>query len=224
MEALSHSVQDYLKAIYMQTRAGRPTSTAALAEALDVRPASVTGMLQKLAGREPALIAYRKHQGVSLTEAGQQAALQIIRRHRLIEQFLYDVLGYPLDRVHPEAEVLEHAVSPYFVERLAHLLQHPGFDPHGEPIPDRDLTVTDARALVQLAQLAPGEQGVVRLLEEPNSALLQYLQSTGIQPGVALRVIQRNPLDGALQVEIQPGRQTQVIGRSIGETIFVEKA
>jgi len=222
-DLLSHSEQDYIKTIYMQTRGGQPAGTAALASALQIRPASVSGMLQKLAEAEPALIVYQKHRGVSLTEEGEAAALQIIRRHRLIEQFLYDVLEYPLDRIHAEAEVLEHAVSDYFVERLARLLREPGFDPHGEPIPDQDLTITDLRTLAPLSELAPGEQGAVRLIGDPSRELLQYLQSIGIRPGIALRVTQRNPVDGTQQIEILPGGQPQVIGKSIGDNIRVER-
>ena len=221
-DALSHSVQDYLKMIYVQTRDDQPTSTVALAEALDIRPASVTNMLQKLAETQPNLVVYRKHRGVSLTAEGEKAALQIIRRHRLLEQFLYQMLDYPLEKIHAEAEELEHAISPYFAERIAQLLNDPAFDPHGDPIPDRDLNVSDLRSLTLLSDLRPGEQGVVRLITNQNPELLIYLKAIGICPGTVLKVIQLNPIDGTQQIEILESAQTQVLGKTTGAFIQVE--
>jgi DtxR family Mn-dependent transcriptional regulator len=218
---LSQAVQDYLKAIYLQTRGGAPTSTLALAEALAVRSPSVTNMLQKLAEADPLLIDYRKHYGVTLTPAGERAALAIIRRHRLLEQFLYQVLAYPLEQVHAEAEELEHAISPLFVERLAALLDEPAFDPHGDPIPDRDLVVRDRRDLVRLADLPPGASGIVRLISNQRPDLLAALRDLGLCPGVRLRVTQVNPIDGALQVAVS-GAGVQALGRALAEAIQVE--
>ena len=137
----SRSVQDYLKVIYSHTRENNSVSTVGLAVALDVKPASVTNMLQKIDEFQPRLVNYQKHRGVSLTANGEKEALRIIRRHRLIEQFLFEVLGYSWDKVHSEAEELEHVISPYFEDRLAIFLGEPAFDPHGEPIPNRDLEV-----------------------------------------------------------------------------------
>jgi DtxR family Mn-dependent transcriptional regulator len=221
-DVLSHSVQDYLKVIYVQTRGGQPTSTVALAAALDIRPASVTNMLQKLADTQPHLVVYRKHHGVTLTPEGEKAALQIIRRHRLLEQFLYQMLEYPLEKIHAEAEELEHAISPFFAERIAQLLHDPAFDPHGDPIPDRDLNLTDARALVRLSDLRPGESGVVRLITNQNPELLIYLQTIGVSPGTQLQMTQVNPMDGTQQVLILENGQTQVFGKATGESIHVE--
>jgi DtxR family transcriptional regulator, Mn-dependent transcriptional regulator len=221
-DGLSHSVQDYLKIIFLQTRGGQPTSTVALAAALEIKSSSVTNMLQKLAETHPDLILYRKHHGVSLTPEGEKAALQIIRRHRLLEQFLYQTLEYPLEKIHAEAEELEHAISPYFVERLAQLLHDPEFDPHGDPIPDRELNLNDLRALVLLSELHPGESGVVRLITDQNPTLLVYLNAIGICPGARLKVIQANPIDGTQQVEILAPERTQVLGKAIGESIHVE--
>jgi len=221
-DGLSRSVQDYLKVIYVQTRAGKPTSTLALAEALDIRSASVTNMLQKLAETHANLVMYRKHYGVTLTPEGEKVALQIIRRHRLLEQFLYQVLEYPLEKIHAEAEVLEHAISPFFAERLAQLLHDPAFDPHGDPIPDRDLKLSDPRALTLLAELRPGAGGIVRLITDQTHELLMYLKSCGIYPGAELKIAQWNPIDGTQQVEIGATGQTQVLGRAICESIQVE--
>jgi DtxR family transcriptional regulator, Mn-dependent transcriptional regulator len=221
-DGLSYSVQNYLKIIFLQTRNGRPTSTVALAAALEVKSASVTNMLQKLAETHPKLILYRKHHGVSLTPEGEKAALQIIRRHRLLEQFLYQTLEYPMEKIHAEAEELEHAISPFFVERLAQFLQDPEFDPHGDPIPDRDLNLNDSRTLTLLSNLRPGDSGVVRLITDHNPDLLMYLNTIGIFPGAKLKVIQANPIDGTQQVEILEPDQKQVLGKTIGESIQVE--
>jgi DtxR family Mn-dependent transcriptional regulator len=223
-DPLSHSVQDYLKMIYVQTRAGQPTSTVALAEALDIRPASVTNMLQKLAETQPSLITYRKHHGVGLTPEGEKAALQIIRRHRLLEQFLYQMLEYPLERIHAEAEELEHVISPFFTERIAQLLHDPAFDPHGDPIPDRDLNLADLRVLSLLADLRPGQGGIVRQITNQNPELLEYLRSVGVSPGSGLKVVQLNLFDGTQQVEILGTGQTQVFGQAIAANIQVEVA
>ena len=124
-----------------------------LAVALDVKPASVTNMLQKMDEFQPRLVNYQKHHGVSLTANGEKEALRIIRRHRLIEQFLFEVLGYSWDKVHSEAEELEHVISPYFEDRMAIFLGEPAFDPHGEPIPNRDLEVERDELIIPLTQL-----------------------------------------------------------------------
>jgi DtxR family Mn-dependent transcriptional regulator len=221
-DGLSQSVQDYLKIIYLQTRSGQPTSTVALAGALDIRSASVTNMLQKLAETQPDLLVYRKHQGVMLTPMGEKAALQIIRRHRLLEQFLYQVLEYPLEKIHAEAEKLEHVISPFFAERIAQLMHDPAFDPHGDPIPDRDLNLSDPRILTPLSDLRPGEEGTVRFISDQTLDLLIFLDAIGVCPGTALKIIQHNPFDGTRQVEILASGQTQVFGKAICESIKME--
>jgi len=141
---LSISTQDYLKTIYDLTRAGKPAATTALASRLGIAPASVTGMLQHLAADRPALIDYRKHHGVTLTAAGERAALEVIRHHRLLETYLVEILGYTPDEVHEEACRLEHVISEQFEARIADLLGHPTRDPHGEPIPDANLILPEA--------------------------------------------------------------------------------
>ena len=221
-ETLSASVQDYLKTIFVQTRNGQPTRTMGLAAALNIRPASVTNMLQRLADTQPALVVYQKHQGVVLTPEGEKAALRIIRRHRLIELFLYQVLEYPLDKIHEEADTLEHAISPYFTERLAKLLDDPNFDPHGDPIPDRDLKLNDPRNLALLSDLQPGEKGVVRQICNQDPDLLIYLKTIGVYPGAELKIIQLNPIDGTQQVEIIDNGQIQVFGKTTAESIRLE--
>jgi DtxR family Mn-dependent transcriptional regulator len=216
---LSQSEQNYLKTIYTHTREGQPVSTLALAEAMQVKPASVTHMLQKLDQTQPRLLDYQKRRGASLTSEGERAALKIIRRHRLLEQFLYEILGYSWDKVHAEAEELEHAISAYFEDRLAVLLHEPGFDPHGEPIPNRDLELAKDEALVPLSHGLPGQVGMVRQVNSKPPELLAYLSELGIHPGVEVRVLKRNPLDGTLEVSIGPDRH--FFGPAISEAVFI---
>lgn len=221
-DGLSASAQDYLKAIYTQTRSGQPTSTMTLAKALEIRSASVTNMLQKLAENHPELVTYRKHYGVALTPEGEKVALRIIRRHRLIEQFLYQILEYPLEKIHQEAEILEHTISPYFIDRIAQLLNEPAFDPHGHPIPDSNLILEDLRKLVRLIDLHPGDNGIVRQISDQNHDLLIFLRSIGIHPGTEIKVLQVNPIDGTQQIMLVNSNQTQVLGKSISNYIQVE--
>ena len=135
---VSHAVEDYLKAIYeLQIEHGK-VSTNALADQLKVAPASVTGMLKKLAEDRPRLVNYERHHGVVLTPAGEKIALEVIRHHRLIELYLHQALGYPLDQVDAEAEKLEHVISEDFEDRIAKWLGNPEIDPHGDPIPSKD--------------------------------------------------------------------------------------
>ena len=141
IELLSDSIQDYLKIIYELTQSGETASTTALARRLGIAPASVTGMMQKLASTKPALVEYHKHQGVTLTAAGKRAALEVIRHHRLIEAWLVQALGYSWDEVHEEAEKLEHALSEDLERRIAAAMGQPDRDPHGEPIPSVDLVM-----------------------------------------------------------------------------------
>ncbi len=221
-DEITSAEQTYLKAIYMQTRTGQPTSTVALAEELNIRPASVTHMMQKLAENYPKLVSYRKHHGISLTAAGEKAALLIIRRHRLIEQFLYQILEYPLEAIHQEADILEHAVSPYFIDRIARLLQEPSYDPHGHPIPNENLILDTSRLLVLLSDLQPGDKGTVRQITDQNSVFLAYLQSIGLCPGTLLEVRQVNPVDSARQVFLNRTNQTHVLGKTMSDNIQVE--
>jgi len=179
-------------------------------------------MLQKLAETQPRLVSYRKHHGVILTAEGEKAALQIIRRHRLIELFLFQVLNYPLDKIHVEAEELEHAVSQFFIERIAFHLHNPKFDPHGDPIPDCDLNVTDLRTLIRLSDLCPGKKGIVRQITNQNPDLLVYFKSIGLALGAELKVLHQNPIDGTQQIEILNTDQTQVFGTNISENVLLE--
>src|SRR3990172_2228408 len=160
METISHTVEDYLKAIYgLQEDAGK-VSTNALAEKLGVSPASVTGMVKKLAEDRPRLVDYEKHHGVTLTPAGRKIALEIIRHHRLIELYLQQALGYSWDQVDAEAEKLEHVISEEFEDRIAAMLGQPEYDPHGDPIPTKEGIIA-APAGERLTDLTAGQRGRV---------------------------------------------------------------
>src|SRR5512138_3452862 len=155
------STQDYLKRIYELTENGEAASTNALAKKLNIKPASVTGMIQKLASAKPALVEYQKHQGVTLTKDGRRGALEVIRHHRLLEAWLVQTLGYSWDEVHEEAERLEHVISEDFESRIATEMGNPVRDPHGELIPTADLKMPLDRSL-PLSALRPKQTGSVQ--------------------------------------------------------------
>ncbi len=222
VDQLSRSVQDYLKTIYALTRSETSTNTVKLADALGVAPASVSNMLQKLDEGDPPMVEYHKHRGVALTAEGEQAALRVIRRHRLLEQFLFEVLGYPWDQVHAEAEELEHVISPYFEDRLAEFLGEPAFDPHGDPIPNRALVMTTYPGLIPLGNLGVGQSGKVRQVTNKRPEILAYLGQVGIGLGTVVRVAQRNPVDGALRLAVAGQSEDQVLSILIADSIFVQ--
>ncbi len=201
-EHLSASVQDYLKAIYGLTRNGQSTSTSAVAKQLAFAPASVTHMLQKLASMDPPLLEYQKRQSVQLTRAGELIALRILRRHRLLETFLVQVLGYSWEEVHAEAELLEHAISARFEERMAQVMGEPAFDPHGDPIPDQDL-ILPVSEFTPLSQIPHGVPVQVRRVQTNDPELLQYFAMNGLRPGAAVMVIRRNPVDQLVIVRVE---------------------
>lgn len=222
-ERLSESIQDYLKAIYELAPKGSPTSTNQIADRLKVAPASVTGMLKRLASMEPPLVDYHKHHGVQLTEEGAQVSLQIIRKHRLIELFLVKTLGYSWDEVHDEAERLEHAVSFRFCERLARLLGEPDFDPHGDPIPSRDLQLPEMMT-IPLIDLQPEQRAMVRRVHTSDAALLRYLGEMGVLPGSEIVLNAQVPFDHTVHFTVlgQDPVTERVLGLDISLLIQVE--
>ncbi|NLG99610.1 MAG: metal-dependent transcriptional regulator [Chloroflexi bacterium] len=221
-EHLSEAIQDYLKAIYeLSPMGGGSTSTNQLADRLSVAPASVTGMLKRLATMDPPLIDYQKHRGVQLTDAGKQVSLRIIRKHRLIELFLVQTLGYSWDEVHEEAERLEHAVSFRFSERLARFLGEPDFDPHGDPIPNRDLHLP-AMQTIPLSEAREGQQVKVRRVLSSDPALLRYLGKLGIRPGARLSVLSRVPFDRTIHITVEDDETERVLGSEISVLLQVE--
>jgi DtxR family Mn-dependent transcriptional regulator len=222
-ENLTHVVEDYLKTIYNLTAASGRATTNQIAEQLGVTPASVTNMLQKLAVTQPPLVEYRKHRGVVLTEKGEQVALEIIRHHRLLEMFLHETLGYGWDEVHDEADRLEHFISEEMEERIALSLGDPRHDPHGDPIPTRDLRMAVSPAL-PLSQLRPPQRARVQRVRDADPQLLRYLEDQGITPEASLTVLDYSPFDDNLQIQVEGREQPIVLGPSVTSQVFVELA
>src|SRR6476660_2145623 len=200
--SLSGPVEDYLKAIYDLELVGTPASTNDIADRLAISPASVSGMVRRLA--DQGLITHEPYRGVRLTDDGRRAALRTLRRHRILECYLTAVLGYPWDRVHDEAERLEHAASEELIERMAEALGNPLHDPHGAPIPTRDGVVeeTPRRALTDAAV---GERVRVRQVMDDDGERLRYLAELGIRPGSIIRLLDRAPFDGPITLWVGDG-------------------
>ena len=186
--ATTESVDDYLKAIFELSgpEEQRVTSNA-LAGHLDIRPASVTGMLQKLAGQRPSFVRYEKHHGVVLTETGKRRATEILRHHRLLERFLHDVLDFSWDEVHEEAERLEHYISERLEDRIAAKLGDPDIDPHGHVIPEKDGIVA-VREEVVLSKWPCGVPAVISSVSDRDPAALREMKRFGLVPGTTLLV------------------------------------
>ncbi|MBZ9713335.1 MULTISPECIES: metal-dependent transcriptional regulator [Deinococcus] len=182
--SLSRSAEDYLKHLYVLGQAGK-VNTQALATALEVAPASVTGMLRKLA--EQGLVSHAPYQGARLTAEGERVALEVLRHHRLLELFLHRALGVPLDEVHEEAERLEHALSERLEARIAAWLGDPTHDPHGDPIPTLDGELP-AQPQRRLSQLAPGDHAAVARIPDDDAAQLRALMAAGLTPGAPVQV------------------------------------
>ena len=222
MDEVTHAVQDYAKAIYslsMRGGSAEPVSTSALAERLGVSPASASAMVKRLDAL--GLVRHEPYRGVTLTPAGEKVALEVIRHHRLIELYLAEALGMPWDRVHQEAEVLEHAISSELVELMAEKLGDPTRDPHGDPIPTRDGRISEAHTR-SLAELEPGERGVFARVSDSDPAMLRFLSERGIQPGVELEVRERQPFGGSLTV--RHGGDEHALGGELARAIRVAAA
>lgn len=220
-EKHSQAIEDYVKVIYDLTCEHGRASTNQIAEAMEVKPASVTGMIKKLAVAESALVDYQKHHGVSLTSTGERLALSIMRRHRLLEQFLHEILGFEWDEVHEEAHHLEHVISEKFVERMAVVLGNPRYDPHGSPIPTRDLKIPEMTKLT-LQAVEAGKSVVVKRVPDDDAALLRYLGEKGIVPDAHLSVLEVLPFDGNMKFQIENQPEPLVLGANITAEIFVE--
>jgi DtxR family Mn-dependent transcriptional regulator len=219
-QTLTISIQDYLKSIYELTESGQSASTNALAKKLNISPPSVTGMVQKLASAKPALVAYQKHQGVTLTKEGKKAALEVIRHHRLLEAWLVQTLGYSWAEVHEEAERLEHVISEDFEQRIAAAMGHPVRDPHGELIPTADLNMPLDDSM-PLSALRPPQTATIQRVQASDPGLLRYLDELGLLPGVRIEVKEYSPYDHNLTIKLR--RKSLVLGLSITSKIFVEE-
>jgi len=211
------AVEDYAKAIYSLTGWGPETaSTNDLAERLGVKAGSVSAMLKRL--DEEGLVERVPYHGVRLTAEGTRVALGVLRRHRLLELFLAEVLDVPWERVHDEAEVLEHALSEDLTELISLKLGDPAVDPHGDPIPDRDLSLIEAETAT-LASMEPAQKATFVRVSDSNSEMLAYLSDCGIAVGDELELIERQPFDGPLTVAI--GDRRHVLGLTLAQAMRV---
>lgn len=199
----TQAVEDYLKAIYALTTSGEGATTSHIAQRLGVASPTVSGMVKRLEADQ--LVARAGAGAISLTPAGEREALRVVRRHRLLETFLAEVVGVPWDEVHDEAEILEHALSDRLEERIDALLDHPSYDPHGDPIPSRDGHHTEDWA-DPLDATPPGARFRVERVSDRDSAALRYLASLGIRPGVVLEVGEREPFGGPQWVTVADER------------------
>jgi DtxR family Mn-dependent transcriptional regulator len=214
----SHAIEDYAKAIYvLETRAREAVSTTALAERLSVTPGSASAMIKKL--DEHGLVSHTPYRGVRLTAQGRRTALEVIRHHRLLELFLAEVLEMPWDRVHQEAEVLEHVLSSELEEIIAAKLGNPTRDPHGDPIPTPDFQIDEGETC-SLADLHPGDCGVFVRVSDADPEMLRYLGARGVTPGASLEVVERQPFGGPLFVRFGP--DVHPLGGDLAHAMRVE--
>jgi DtxR family transcriptional regulator, Mn-dependent transcriptional regulator len=218
---VSDAIQDYAKAVYaLQRRAGgEPVSTNDLAARLRVTPGSASAMVKKLA--DLGLAEHAPYRGVRLTAEGQRVALEVLRHHRLLELYLAEHLDVPWDRVHEEAEALEHVLSEDLEARIAAKLGHPTHDPHGDPIPSAELEIDegDTRALTSLAV---GERGRFARVSDSDPEMLRYLERRGIRIGAEFELVERQPFDGPLTLRFDAG--DEVLGGSLARSMRVERA
>ena len=216
----SEAIEDYLKAIYaLARRSEGPVHNGDLAQRLGVTPATATAMLKRLDGL--ALVSYRPYKGVTLTAAGEKVALEVIRHHRLLESYLAEALDMPWDRVHAEAEILEHYISEDLEARIAAKLGNPSRDPHGDPIPGPDL-VPPGEVGQPLENLEPGDRAIFSRVSDSDPSMLRYLAERGITPGVALTVTARQPFGGPLLIEVD-GREHPLGGELVRRMLVTEE-
>ncbi|MDR7543432.1 MAG: metal-dependent transcriptional regulator [Armatimonadota bacterium] len=212
---LSQAVEDYLKAIYTLAQAHARVTTNGLAERLGVSPASVTNMIKRLARLR--LVRHRPYHGVELTEAGEKVALEVIRHHRLLELYLSRHLGVRLDRVHGEADRLEHAISEELEDRIAVALGQPDLDPHGDPIPARDGSIAGSTART-LAAARPGQRGLIVRVSDRDDRIVRELEAAGLLPGVALEVV----ATGSKGIDVHVEGRLQRVGVALAQAIYVD--
>lgn len=215
--ALTGQAEDYLKAVYEIEQGGAAAATTDIAAALGIAAASVSGMLQRLA--RLGLVRVERYRGARLTASGRQIALQLIRRHRIIERYLTDRLGFEWDDVHDEAERLEHAASPELIERMAAALGNPTADPHGAPIPTTQGRV-DERRLQTIADLAVGATARVVRMSDRDPSFLRYMAKLGVRPGTVVKVAARDPFDGP--ITLVAGRARKAMGAAAAARVYVE--
>lgn len=213
---ITQAIQDYLKVIYKIEETGESPTTNTIAERLNVTQPSVTGMVKKLS--EMNLISYTPYHGAELTEAGRKIALEVIRHHRLLELYLAKAMGYSWDRVHQEAEKLEHFISEEFEEKMVEILGNPNSDPHGAPIPSKDGSIAE-RKLATLTSIPVGQTVRIKQISDRDSEKLRYLAGIGIYPEVLIVVLEKTPFGGASLVRV--GDKQHYLGEGLTDSIFV---
>ena len=213
---LSEAIQDYLKELYSLQAAGKRATTSDLARRMGVSAPSATGMIKKLA--ELGLVEHTPYKGASLTADGRETALEIVRHHRLLEQYLAETLGLSLDAVHAEADRLEHALSEELEAHIDKTLGYPTHDPHGDPIPDANLRIAES-GLRPLATLAAGDEATIRRVPDSDSELLRYLSKLRLTPGRRVRIAGIEPFDGPVTVAV--GNARHPISRELAGLISV---
>jgi DtxR family Mn-dependent transcriptional regulator len=219
MASLTGPVEDYLKAIYELEMRHGAAGTNEIAAALQIAAPSVSGMIRRLSSQ--GLITHEPYKGVTLTREGRRAALKTIRRHRVIESYLTQALGYAWDRVHDEAERLEHAASDELIDRMAAAIGEPATDPHGAPIPTRDGTLNAEPSLSSLAELADGGRARIARVEDRDAERLRYLTTLGMAIGAEVEILSRQPYDGPITLKVDGKRR--MIGGELARHILVER-
>jgi DtxR family Mn-dependent transcriptional regulator len=213
----TQAVEDYLKTIFELQVGGSKVSTTALAERLGVAPASVTGMVKKLA--ELRLLKHEPYHGVELTDTGEKIALEVIRHHRLVESYLAEALGVSWDKVHEEADRWEHVLSEELEDLIAAKLGDPTTDPHGAPIPARDGTMPQSD-LKRLSDLEPGETAIIAEVSDHDPEMLRYLGKLGLFPKATVSVVSTAPFEGPVTVKINSDEHA--LGREVAGHVLVQ--
>jgi DtxR family transcriptional regulator, Mn-dependent transcriptional regulator len=215
---LTAAVEDYAKAIYaLQTQSGHAVHTNAIADRLGVTPASASNMAKKLSAL--GLVEHVPYKGVRLTEAGERVALEVLRHHRLLELYLARSLDVPWDRVHDEAEVLEHVLSEELEEVIAEKLGNPTHDPHGDPIPTRELRIEEGHTR-SMQSLEPGLTGTFVRISDSDPEMLRYLAEQGIAPGDHFEIVEKQPFGGPVSARF--GDRIQVLGGALARAMRAE--
>jgi len=218
----TEAVEKYLKTIYEIQQPGRRVKTSALAQVLGVTAGSVTDMIKRLSKMRPKLVSHELHKGVALTSSGKKAALNVLRRHRLLETFLHRVLGFSWDEVHDEAEKLEHHISDRLTDAIAEYLNHPQYDPHGDPIPEKSGKMKAANYRTLLTTPV-GDTVRIARVRHTDSELLRYLDKLGIGLETIVTVVEKAPFDGPISIRVGPQRQAPIrtLGINVADDIMV---
>ncbi|PCJ82769.1 MAG: iron-dependent repressor [Flavobacteriales bacterium] len=216
----SFTEENYLKSIYMLSQQGKNITTNAIANYLNTKASSVTDMLKKLSAKKT--IHYKKYQGVSLTKSGSETALKIIRKHRLWETFLVEKLNFKWDEVHDIAEQLEHIISPELTNRLEKFLDNPKFDPHGDPIPDKNGNISQQKNIA-IADLNKNESGKIVGVKDSSASFLQYLENEHLVLGSKVKVLDKFDFDNSVLVNVN-NKSKLTISNHVSSNLFVNKA